>query len=143
MEGLEAYSPVSSGDLELRLLVIRYKSLVLLDYYDQASIELFLRKLQANGCHVIASLEYPNIYQDLYHQYQNTNLENMMYLNIRIVCPLSLDENAQDIMDAIAIEFEKIKGIDGDISFTVKKEGSASFNTLLKSIPEILNLSIT
>lgn len=141
MEALEQFSPVSDGDINKKLLVIKYKSLVRTDHFDENAVETFLSTLQNANCYVTASLEYPNIYQELYHQYQNDDLTNKMYLNIRIVIPMDIGVDSQDIMDDIAIEFEKIKGLDGDISFIEKIEGSASFYGLLTSIPQFINLS--
>jgi len=141
MEALEHTPSIISGEMECKLLVIRYKSLVVLSNYDHDAIEVLLEALNGSGFHITASLEPPFIYQDLYNQFQGQNLENLMYLNLRLVKELHIDEDSQSIVDEIAISLEKIKGLDGDISFSEKKEGTASFITLLKSIPQNIKLT--
>jgi hypothetical protein len=46
-----------------------------------------------------------------------------------------LEENGQVFVDMISKGFESINGLDGDISWTEKKEGTASFAKLLQEIP--------
>ena len=140
MEALENTPSLSAGEIEGKLLVIKYKSLVMLGNYDHDAIETLLAALDDLGFHVTASLEPPFVYQDLYNQFQGQNLQNLMYLNLRFVKALHIDEDSQSIMDEIAIYLERIKGLDGDISFSEKKEGTASFTTLLNSIPQTLKL---
>lgn len=140
MEALENSTSIVNGDIDCKLLMVRYKSLLISTFYDHNAIEVFLTKLQSNGFHVTASLEPPYIYQNLYNKFQGKDLENLLYLNVRIVKELHIGYNSQQLMDDIAIEFEKIKGLDGEISFSEKKEGTASFISLLKSIPQNVSL---
>ena len=71
-----------------------------------------------------------------------SSIENSMYLNIRIVVPMQIDADSQAIIDEIARGFEAIRGLDGDISFSEKKEGTANFTKLLLSIKSNTTLSV-
>ena len=136
MRSLESVDPVGSGDIDEKLLICRFKALFVNGDIDISALEEYLELLaDSQKLHVTASIEEPFIYQDLYDEYSNEDLENLLLFQCRIVKHLGLEEDSQPHVDTIAIGFESVEGLDGDISWSEKKEGSASFAKLLLDIP--------
>jgi len=136
MESLENYVPIGSGEINDKLLICRYKSLFQNGELDIEALELFLKLVnETANSHVTATIEEPYIYKELYNEFSEENLENLLFFQCRIVKQFVLEASCQEFVDTIAIGFEGIKGLDGDISWSEKKEGSASFAKLLQDIP--------
>jgi hypothetical protein len=139
--GLENIPVSDSGEIDEKLLVVRYTTFVSNGEFDLNALEDHLRFMQETaGCHVNVSIEEPYIYKDLYNQYAEKDLNNLLLIRCRLVKHLPLDFHSQLFVDDIARGFEIIKGLDGEITFSEKKEGTASFSTLLKTIPQKIKL---
>ena len=136
MQGLETITPLESGELDEKLLICRYKALFQNGEMDIDALEEYLNIIsETSNSHVTASVEEPFIYQELYDEFSEQDIENLLFFQCRIVKHFALEDNCQEFVDNIARGFEAIKGLDGDISWSEKKEGSASFAKLLQDIP--------
>ncbi|PKG42664.1 BRCT domain-containing protein [Psychroflexus sp. MES1-P1E] len=136
MIGLENIAPVDSGEIDEKLLIYRYKALFQNGDMDITALEEFLELLtETTNSHVSATVEEPFIYKDLYNEFSQEDIDNLLFFQCRIVKHLDLDADSQEFVDMIAKGFESIKGLDGDISWSEKKEGTASFAKLLQDIP--------
>lgn len=136
MIGLENIAPVDSGEIDEKLLICRYKALFQNGDMDITALEEFLELLtDTTNSHVSATVEEPFIYKDLYDEFSQKDIDNLLFFQCRIVKHLDLDADSQEFVDTIAKGFESIKGLDGDISWSEKKEGTASFAKLLQDIP--------
>ena len=136
MEGLENITPTDSGEIDEKLLICRYKALFGNGDIDITSLEDYLELLtETTNSHVSATVEEPFIYKDLYDEFDQDEIDNLLFFQCRIVKHLDMEANCQEFVDEIAKGFESINGLDGDISWTEKKEGTASFAKLLQDIP--------
>lgn len=136
MEGLENIASIDSGDIDEKLVIIRYKALFENGNLDIDGLEEFLGLVHdTSNSHVSASIEEPFIYQDLYNEFSNEQIDNLLLFQCRIVKHLAIAANSQEFVDTLSTGFESIKGLDGDLTWTEKKEGTASFAKLLKDIP--------
>ncbi len=136
MEGLENIVPTDCGEIDEKLVIIRYKTLFENGNLDIDGLEEYLGLIhETSNSHVSASVEEPFIYQDLYNEFSEEQIDNLLFFQCRIVKHLDLDANSQEFVDTIAKGFESIKGLDGDLTWTEKKEGTASFAKLLQDIP--------
>lgn len=136
MLGLENTISLDSGEIDEKLLICRYKTLFKNGDIDITALEDFLELLtETTNSHISASVEEPFIYKDLYNEFSKEDITNLLLFQCRIVKHLKLDAESQEFVDTIAKGFESIKGIDGEISWSEKKEGSASFAKLLQDIP--------
>ena len=136
MLGLETIISNDSGEIDEKLLICRYKALFVNGNVDLNGLEDFLDLLKdTSNSHISATIEEPYIYQDLYNEFSTEDLNGLLLFQCRIVKRFDLDANGQEFVDTIAKGFESIEGLDGDISWTEKKEGTASFAKLLQDIP--------
>lgn len=136
MIGLENISPVDSGEIDEKLLICRYKSLFQNGEIDISALEDFLKLLtETTNSHVSATIEEPFIYKDLYDEFSQEDIDNLLFFQCRIVKHLDLNADSQEFVDTVAKGFESIEGLDGDLTWSEKKEGSASFAKLLQDIP--------
>tara|TARA_R110001583_G_C5574165_1_gene402340 strand:- start:62 stop:751 length:690 start_codon:yes stop_codon:yes gene_type:complete len=136
MFGLENIAPIDCGEIDEKLLICRYKALFGNGDLDLTSLEEFLELLtETTSSHISATIEEPFIYKDLYDEFSQEDIDNLLLFQCRIVKHLDLDANSQEFVDTIAKGFESIEGLDGDISWSEKKEGTASFAKLLQDIP--------
>lgn len=136
MEGLENIAPIDSGEIDEKLVIIRYKALCENGNLDIDGLEEYLGLVhETSNSHVSASVEEPYIYQDLYNEFSEEEIDNLLFFQCRIVKHLDLEANSQEFVDTIAKGFESIKGLDGNLTWSEKKEGTASFAKLLLDIP--------
>jgi|GEM_PF-1640585 len=134
-------TPISgSGELDKKILIIRYSSLVKSGDFDVEALETHLAFIQSRlEFHATVRIEEPFIYQNLYNKYEGKDLANLLLIRSRMVKILPLEFKSQTLVSAITRGFEKIRGLDGELSFSEKQEGSASFASLLKEIPQSIN----
>ncbi len=143
MEGLEIYSPLDSGDIDKKLIICRYKSLFQNGDIDIDALEYFLKQLnETSKSHITSSIEEPYIYKELYNEFSEEDINNMLYFQCRIVKCYDLNEDYKSFIDEIKKGFDGIKGLDGEFYYTEKKEGSSSFAKLLQDIPIKVALGI-
>jgi len=136
MQGLEKYASTDSGEIDEKLIICRYKALFQNGEIDINALEDYLELLkETSDSHITATIEEPFIYQDLYNEFTEEDIDNLLLFQCRIVKQFVLEENGQEFVDMISKGFESINGLDGDISWTEKKEGTASFAKLLQEIP--------
>ena len=136
------YHLLTAVKLMKNLVVVRYHALVQNGEFDIKGLEEHLQFMQESiGCHVNVGIEEPYIYKDLYDQYTEKDLKNLLLIRCRLVKQFPLNYNCQLFVDDIAKGFESIKGLDGELTFSEKKEGTASFATLLKDMPQKIKLS--
>ena len=136
MQGLEKYASTDSGEIDEKLIICRYKALFQNGEIDINALEDYLELLkETSDSHITATIEEPFIYQDLYNEFTEEDIDNLLLFQCRIVKQFDLEENGQEFVDMISKGFESINGLDGDISWTEKKEGTASFAKLLQEIP--------
>ena len=139
--GLENTPSSDSGEIDEKLLVVRYHALVGNGEFDSDALEEHLQFMQESiGCHVNVTIEEPYIYKDLYNSYSEKDLNNLLLIRCRLVKQFTLDYICQPFIDDIAKGFEAVKGLDGQLTFSEKKEGTASFATLLKDLPQKIKL---
>lgn len=137
MVALENVVPSDSGDIDEKILICRYKALVKNGDFDIDGLEQYLELLkETKNSHVSASIEEPFIYQDLYDEFEADEIDDLLFFQCRIVKHFPLDADCQEFVDGIAIGFEDIDGMDGDLTWTEKKEGTASFAKLIQEIPQ-------
>lgn len=137
MVALENIVPSDSGDIDEKILICRYKALVKNGDFDIDGLEQYLELLkETKNSHVSASIEEPFIYQDLYDEFEADEIDDLLFFQCRIVKHFPLDSDCQEFVDGIAIGFEGIDGMDGDLTWTEKKEGTASFAKLIQEIPQ-------
>jgi hypothetical protein len=137
MESLENHPVTNSGDIDEKLLICRYKALVLNGDFDIDGLENYMIELKSiDNSHISAKLEDPLIYQELYGKYEDIDLTDMILFQCRIIIHLSLDSDSSIIMNNIKSGFNKLDGVDGEFSWSEKTEGSSSFATMIKTIPQ-------
>lgn len=142
MLALENTPATNTGEIDEKILVVRYNVLVKDGGFDVNGIENHLDLLQNSlGFNVNVKVEEPFIYQELYEQYAGKDLDDLLLIRCRMVKLLPLAMDIQPIVDDIAIGFEKVQGLDGELTFSEKKEGTASFAALLKDMPQSTKLS--
>ncbi len=136
MVGLEDIATLDSGEIDEKLLICRYKALFGNGDIDLTALEDFLELLtETTDSHISATVEEPFIYKDLYDEFSKEEIDNLLFFQCRIVKHLNLNTDSQEFVDLFAKGFESIEGLDGDISWSEKKEGTASFAKLLQDIP--------
>lgn len=136
MIGLENIATLDSGEIDEKLLIYRYKALFGNGDIDLTALEDFLELLtETTDSHISATVEEPFIYKDLYDEFSKEEIDNLLFFQCRIVKHLDLNADSQEFVDIFAKGFESIEGLDGDISWSEKKEGTASFAKLLQDIP--------
>jgi hypothetical protein len=136
MVGLENVASVDSGEIDEKLLICRYKALFQNGDMDTTALEAFLELLtETKNSHVSATVEEPFIYKDLYDEFSQEDIDNLLFFQCRIVKHLDLDADSQEFVDTVAKGFESVNGLDGDISWSEKREGTSSFAKLLQDIP--------
>ena len=141
MKALETIAPTGAGEIDEKILICRYKALVSNGEFDIIGLEEFLKILaETEDSHVTATIEEPFIYQDLYDEYSKEDIENLLLFQCRLVKHFPLDVDTQEFVDAIAKGFESLEGVDGDLSWSEKIEGSASYAKLFKQIPQNTSL---
>lgn len=141
MDALAAHPIHSDGDIDYKYIVVRYKSFVNIGDYDHETLGDIIDELKRLGWIVNASMESPEIYQDLYSLHTTTrNTENLFIFQARLVNELAMEVNCQDLVDTIAKLFESVRGLDGEISYIEKKQGTASYISLIKSLPQVMNI---
>lgn len=140
MLALENVPTIDSGELDTKLLVIRYSALVKNGEFDIDALESHLVFIQKElEFHANVRIEEPFIYQDLYNRFDGKDLSGLILIRSRMVKILPLDFKSQTLVDDITRGFEKIKGLDGELTFSEKQEGTASFVSLLKEIPQSIS----
>jgi len=123
MQGLEKYASTDSGEIDEKLIICRYKALFQNGEIDINALEDYLELLkETSDSHITATIEEPFIYQDLYNEFTEEDIDNLLLFQCRIVKQFDLEENGQEFVDMISKGFESINGLDGDISWTEKKK---------------------
>ena len=123
MQGLEKYASTDSGEIDEKLIICRYKALFQNGEIDINALEDYLELLkETSNSHITATIEEPFIYQDLYNEFTEEDIDNLLLFQCRIVKQFDLEENGQEFVDMISKGFESINGLDGDISWTEKKK---------------------
>jgi hypothetical protein len=141
MNALETVLPTDTGEIDEKILICRYKALVSNGAFDIVGLEEYLKLLaETENSHVTATIEEPYIYQDLYNEYTEEDIDNLLVFQCRLVKHFPLDVNTQEFIDAIAKGFESLEGVDGDLTNSEKIEGSASYAKLFKEIPQNTSL---
>lgn len=141
MKALESIAPTDAGEIDEKILICRYTALVANGEFDIVGLEEFLKVLsETNNSHVTASIEEPFIYQDLYNEYSEEDIDNLLLIQCRLVKHFALNADTQGFVDAIAKGFEALDGVDGDLTYSEKIEGSASYAKLFKEIPQTTSL---
>ena len=136
MAELEDIATLDSGEIDEKLLICHYKALFGNGDIDLTALEDFLELLtETTDSHISATVEEPFIYKDLYNEFSKKEIDNLLFFQCRIVKHLDLNADCQEFVDIFAKGFESIEGLDGDISWSEKKEGTASFAKLLQDIP--------
>lgn len=136
MLSLENTVALDSGDIDEKLLIIRYSALFLNGDIDITGLEDYLDILKdTSNSHISATIEEPFIYKDLYNEYSEQDIEDLLIFQCRIVKHFNINSETQDFVDNVAKAFESIKGLDGRLTWNEKKEGTASFAKLLQDIP--------
>lgn len=137
IEALANTAPTDSGDIDEKIVLIRYKDLVSNGEFDIHALEDYLKDLQeVQNCHVVGKLEEPYIYANLFEEYSEAEIENLIRFECRIVKHLPLEANSQDFVDAVCMGFEGIKGLDGSVTHSERTEGTAMFSNLMKEIKQ-------
>lgn len=141
MKALETIVPTDAGEIDEKILICRYKALVSNGEFDIVGLEELLEILaETKESHITATIEEPYIYQDLYEEYSKEDIENLLLFQCRLVKHFPLEVDTQEFVDTIAKGFESIEGLDGDLSWSEKIEGSASYAKLFKEIPQNTSL---
>ncbi len=137
MESLENHHVTNSGDINEKILICKFKALVINGDFDIEGFEKYLGELKnMENSHVSAKLEDPFIYQDLYGQFEGIDLTGMILIQCRIVFHILLDSDCQLIANKIKKGFDEIEGVKGEFSWSEKTEGSVSFAQMIKLIPQ-------
>jgi hypothetical protein len=136
MLSLENTVAMDSGEIDEKLLIIRYSALFLNGDIDITELEDYLNILKDTpNLHISASIEEPFIYKDLYNEYSEQDIEDLLIFQCRIVKHCSINSETGEFIDNVSKGFESIKGLDGKLTWNEKKEGTASFAKLLQDIP--------
>lgn len=142
LNGLESVpDPEDSGSIDKKILICRYSSFVSGDELDRGGVDKLFSLFNEAGFNITASLEDPYIYSDLYNEYTTDEIENLLLFKCRLVRYLSIDYDCQKLIDSIAIGFESINGLDGDLTSSEKIEGSASFAKLFLEMKSTVKLA--
>jgi len=143
MDALAEFAETNSGEIDEKVVVVKYKFIS--DDFDHVAFEDFLHVLQvAQNCHVTVSVEDLAVYRALFNHHRVVdNSEGQTLINCRIVKQLPVDEESQRFIDDVAQGFEGIRGVDGNIHWFEKKEGSAGYIRLLKEIPQSIKSTAT
>lgn len=143
MLALENYIAIDSGEIDQKFLVFRFEALFENGETDIESLEHYLNSLKDNtNSHIVAKFEDPNILQALYGAFEGYNLENFILFKARIVKQFTLNTNVQDFVNSLVNELNSIKGIEGEYTYSEKKEGTAGYAKLFKEIPSNINLKL-
>ena len=136
MLSLENTLAMDSGEINVKLLIIRYSALFINGEIDITGLEDYLNILKnTSNSHISASIEEPFIYKDLYNEYSEQDIEDLLIFQCRIVKNFSINSETTEFIDNVAKGFESIEGLDGKLTWNEKKEGTASFAKLLQEIP--------
>ena len=136
MEALEEVGETDSGAIDEKLVIIRYKMLFTDGDIDLEELEEYLSILsESPACHVWASVEDAQVYRYLQERYSDAELDAPYVFQCRIVKHVALEFASQEFVDEVALGFESVPGVDGDLRWYEKKEGTATFAKLLQEVP--------
>lgn len=136
MLSLENTLAMDSGEIDEKLLIIRYSAIFLNGDIDITGLEDYLNILKnTSNLHISASIEEPFIYKDLYNEYSEQDIEDLLIFQCRIVKHYNINSETIGFIENVTKGFESIEGLDGKLTWNEKKEGTASFAKLLKDIP--------
>ncbi len=142
MEALAYVPETSSGDIEDKIVVCNYKFFAREGQFDKKAIEVYLDMLSdSRGCHVSVYTDYASIFAMLYTGNCDDFDDEQILVRIRVVKQIHIDEDTQATVDEIAMAFEAIDGVDGDLEFFERQAGTASFLKVLSEIPESRRIS--
>ncbi len=136
MESLALTNVTNSGEIDAKVIVCKYKFITKENEYDISAFDDWMELLQqTKNCHVSVFVE-DSYYLKLFLENVDKYGDDNILISCRIVKQLDLNDNSQEFIDDIARGFESIKGIDGNIKWFEKKEGTAGYIRLLNEIPQ-------
>ena len=142
MLSLENTVATESGIIDEKILIIRYFARFLNGDIDITGLENYLEKLkQTSDSHISATIEEAFIYRDLYDKYSEQEIKDLLIFQCRIVKHYSINSETKEFIDNVTKGFESIKNLDGKLTWSEKKEGTASFTKLLHHIPNRTKLT--
>ena len=136
MEALASTPETGTGEIDNKFIVIKYKFIKNLSDFDSESLIDYLELLSnKDRCYVRLFKEYYSLYHNVFGSENSESYdEDTLIITIRIVKLFDLEENPQSFVDDVAIGFEGIDGVDGDLTWFERKEGSSSYVRLLKEV---------
>lgn len=139
MEALAQVAPTKSGVIDAKMVVATYKFLAEHEgAFDRVGFETTLAELRVRlGCHVTARAHWAVAYRDLYGDNSlDSYPDSYVVVEARFVQPLPLDANPATTAELIEQAFEPLAGVDGNVRWFQRTEGSADYIRLLREVPE-------
>ncbi len=143
MEALATTPPVNSGEIDGKVFVCNYRFLTAdRRSYDADQLDDFLASLHASeGCHVAARAHWAPVFADLFaDETAKAAPANALVVECRIVKHVPLESSPAKLIEHIERGFESIPGVDGNLRWFERSEGSADYIRLLKEVPECLRV---
>ena len=141
MSAIEDHPVLDIGEIDQKFLVFRYEALVENGELDITGLEDYLNSLnKSTHLYITAQFEDPNILQSLYGAFEGLNLENYILFRCKIVKQLPLHEDITKFINYILDGFNLVQGMEGEYTYSEKKEGTASYAKLFKELSSEINL---
>jgi hypothetical protein len=137
VDALATCAAVNAGEIDSQVLVAVYKFLTLTpESYDNAGLQSTLAVIADEGYHVRASLAELSVAAGLFGGDKGPGFA----VEVRFVRQLALDADVGSLASAIERRFEGIRGVDGNLRWFTRTEGSAEYIRLVRQIPTRLRL---
>ena len=142
MLSLENIIAIDSGEIDEKILIIRYSALFLNGDMDITALENYLETLKNNyDSHITATIEEPYIYKDLYNEFTEKEIDDLLIFQCRIVKHFSINSETKEFIENVSKGFNSIKNLNGKLTWSEKKEGTANFAKLIQEIPNKTKLT--
>ena len=147
-----AQTPQSNGGaIDGKVVVCSYKFLVpdAPNAFDEGAVERLLRGLQdEHRCHVTVREHWAAMTTELYGEEMNLSVGRVpmrasacRVVTCRVVRHQVLEEPVNPFVEFVARGFEAIRGVDGQLSWFERTEGSSSYINLLREVPTSLRVA--
>lgn len=134
MEALSNFPVVENGEVDEKIIVYKYTFIEEDNNYDYSQLDDLLELLQGQENTFVSKLFEEAYYSTLFTD--TVEFQEKTKIICRIVKKIEINSNSQEIVDNITKGFESIAGLDGNMKWYERNEGTSSYVKLLKELPK-------
>lgn len=138
MRSLAVTPSTNSGDIDGKVTVVTYTFVApSRSSFDRAAVEALLERLgEEHNCHVRPLVVPARVRNDLFEGWSERGIPaNYLVFEFRIVRHGPLEEPCSDLVRVVESGFQGIDGVDGDLRWFERIEGSADYIRLVRGLP--------